>query len=1172
MKKIYISFVALLFSVMVMAQNFTAGNLIVYRAGDGSAAVGNTGTAVFLDEYNVSTGVLVQSLAMPTTVSGANKRLVCVGNSTTEGFLTLSANKQYIVAPGYDAATTTASLGSSASATTARVIARVDATKAINTTTALTNAFSGAAFRGVSSSNGTDFWIAGGNTGTLYAPFGGTTSTTITTSPTNMRNTYVYDNQVYVSTGGGTGSRVQKVGTGLPILTGQLNTSLSGIITTGGSVNSFFFADLNTSVAGVDVLFMACDISATGFPIGLHKYITTDGTNWISKGVISTTAIRGLTAQVVGADITLYATTTINSIVKFTDVGALTSDISTGALTTLATGATNTLMKGICFAPELPTLPTLSVTPSSFSNIITPTGTASASQNFSISGLNLTGAPANISITPSVGLEVSTDNSSWSAGSINVSYTTATLATTNLYTRIAATAVAGTFTGTVTCAGGGATNVIVNVSGGVSQNFYSKATGVLSSFSTWGTSTDGSGIEPTTFNIPYTTFNVVNRTSTGIGGPTFGVFGTSTKLKIGDGTNPTTLISSASENLNDLTKVDVAVNSTLDIQTFTGPSVEILGAVGGTVIYSNNSSIDTTRINNGNYYHLILKDGLKYFKPSGLLVAGDLTFDNTFNSNGAASPFTTIFLKGNLNMINNAMMEDSTTGQGNRLTLSMAGVGSQVISTQGNELKIFRLIRDTLILNNLDITVASNSKITLGNNTSGGLNLLQRVGTTPTITRLLLNNNAQLAVVKAGTVFTDATRVGKIFSTNGKIIINKSFVPTVNAGTLLFENGSTLSELTLNISNVTKDTLNINGNVEIVNALNLTKGIIVLTPTTTLTLSGSAAVTGGGVTSYVDGKLRRLNPTASSFLFPVGQAKQYAPIEMSGLTATDNFTVQYFKQAYSNLTVSAASTAATPGYIVSSKEYWNIDRVGATNPNIKFYYNPTSLADASQAKIAHFNGADWDDIGRDSYGSDVNGNFIAQNMISTFSPFTFGGLPLALPIRLSSFTALKNDKTVKIQFSTALEANAKHFVIERSTDAKNWSNVITINANGNTNSNTSYSETDYNPTTGINFYRIKTVDNDGKIYFSAIKSVLFSNAFEVVVSPNPVKDIIQVLLSKKETETVSVIITNSVGVKVYEQRTNNSNLFINAASYAKGTYFVRVISAENIVTKAILIQ
>ena len=71
--------VVLLIPSIASAAAFTPGNIVVYRVGDGAAALAGTGTAVFLDEYTPA-GVLVQSIAMPTTTSGAHRRLVSSGS------------------------------------------------------------------------------------------------------------------------------------------------------------------------------------------------------------------------------------------------------------------------------------------------------------------------------------------------------------------------------------------------------------------------------------------------------------------------------------------------------------------------------------------------------------------------------------------------------------------------------------------------------------------------------------------------------------------------------------------------------------------------------------------------------------------------------------------------------------------------------------------------------------------------------------------------------------------------------------------------------------------------------------------------------------------------------------------------------------------------------------
>ncbi len=785
--------------------------------------------------------------------------------------------------------------------------------------------------------------------------------------------------------------------------------------------------------------------------------------------------------------------------------------------------------------------PTLSPSPTSFS-LSTSVGVASLGQSFTITGANLTGFPSDISITPSAGVEVSTDNISFSSVGINVNYTSATLAATTLYLRIAATAPAGAFTGTVTCAGGGAPNAVVNVNAGIVQNFYSQPSGNLSVLATWGIVNDGSGAAPTNFTSPYQLFNVVNR-ATAVPAAHWDISGTGSKLIIGDGINPTTVTTTITDTIKSTTLVDVKNFGTLEIGSRVAPTFGSL-ATGSTVNYNFNgtATTDTVKINAAAYHHLILKDGLKYLKTGITTVNGNLVYDGTINSNGAASPFSTISLKGNLTMMNAAVTEDSTTGSANRYTLSMAGSGAQFISTQGSELNLFRLIRDTTVLNNVDITLAANSKITLGNNTSGGLSLLQKVAGTPTITRLILNN-AQMAIVKNGIVLTDPIKVGTISSNASTIIMNKSITSAINPGTLVFETGSTLTELTVNITTPARDTVIINGTVGIAGNVNLTKGVIVLTPATTLIVDAAATITGGSASSYIDGKVRKVNPSVATFLFPVGQAKQYAPVEMSGLTSASDFTVQYFKQVYSNLTINAATAAAFPGYAVSTKEYWNIDKTGADNPNIKFYYNAGSIVNPALAKVAHFNTIDWDDIGRDGNGTDGVGNFIVKNAISSFSPFTFGEVASVVPIVLQSFNGSLVNNNSSLQWKTTCESAGDAFELQYSTDGRNFTTIFVTNAVGNCIGNT-YSFVQKNVIASVNYYRLISISLDGRKKISNIITLKNGKLdFEIALQYALVNDQLLFSITSPSTGAASASISNMIGQLLY-----NKNI-----SYSQGT-------------------
>ncbi len=332
------------------AAAFGAGNLLVCRVGDGAAGLVNTGAAVFLDEYTPS-GTLVQSIAMPTTVSGANRRLIASGTATSECALSLSADGRYVLLAGYDAALGGAtSLSGTTSVAVPRTIARVDWTGNVDTTTSLTDAASGNNPRGATSTDGNQLWIVGGAGGIRSAVLGGTTSTQLSTTVANLRQATIAGGQLFVSTSSGSAVRVGTVGSGTPTTAGQTITNLPGF-PTAGSPYAFAFADLTASVVGNDTLYVADDSPGT-----IQKYSLVGGT-WVASGSISATGVRGLTLQVSGATVTLYGTTGGSAVAGGGSIYVATDAsgynvAATGTASSVATAAINTAMRGIVLTPQ----------------------------------------------------------------------------------------------------------------------------------------------------------------------------------------------------------------------------------------------------------------------------------------------------------------------------------------------------------------------------------------------------------------------------------------------------------------------------------------------------------------------------------------------------------------------------------------------------------------------------------------------------------------------------------------------------------------------------------------------------------------------------------------------------------------------------------------------------
>ena len=333
------------------AAPFTPGNLVVYRVGSGTGSLVNTGSPIFLDEFTPA-GALVQSVPIPTATSGANRRLVASGTATSEGLMTLSADGRYLVLGGYDAAIPTTGLSGTTGATVPRVVARVDSSGNIDSSTALTDWSSGNNPRGVASADGSGFWVTGGTGGVRYSSLGGTTSVQVSSTVLNNRAIAISGGQLYSSDSSGAAVRLGTVGTGLPTTAGQVITNLPGF-PTAGSPYGFIFADLSAAVAGDDTVYVASDDAA-----GITKYSLTAGA-WVATGTIGVAAdaYRGLTGSVSGATVTLFATRNGGSgaagggqLVSITDATGY-QGVLAAAPVLLATAAPNTAFRGVAFAP-----------------------------------------------------------------------------------------------------------------------------------------------------------------------------------------------------------------------------------------------------------------------------------------------------------------------------------------------------------------------------------------------------------------------------------------------------------------------------------------------------------------------------------------------------------------------------------------------------------------------------------------------------------------------------------------------------------------------------------------------------------------------------------------------------------------------------------------------------
>lgn len=161
-----------------------------------------------------------------------------------------------------------------------------------------------------------------------------------------------------------------------------------------------------------------------------------------------------------------------------------------------------------------------------------------------------------------------------------------------------------------------------------------------------------------------------------------------------------------------------------------------------------------------------------------------------------------------------------------------------------------------------------------------------------------------------------------------------------------------------------------------------------------------------------------------------------------------------------------------------------------------------------------------------------------------------------LPVTLSSFKARKDGETAQLEWTTSLERNTSHFQIERSIDTKNWESIGSRTAIGESVHLNKYEFTDYRPSSGVNYYRLKMVDKDGTYVHSRAQSILFGNSPALMIYPNPASD--RVYISGLIVGTVSYIKLGNISGNTLYYRENETETSLSVKEVPTGMYYLQI--------------
>jgi rhamnogalacturonan endolyase len=170
------------------------------------------------------------------------------------------------------------------------------------------------------------------------------------------------------------------------------------------------------------------------------------------------------------------------------------------------------------------------------------------------------------------------------------------------------------------------------------------------------------------------------------------------------------------------------------------------------------------------------------------------------------------------------------------------------------------------------------------------------------------------------------------------------------------------------------------------------------------------------------------------------------------------------------------------------------------------------------------------------------GFYIGEGMSTPPTPniVLVNGISL-LPITLQSFTASADGNKVSLlQWTTATEINGKHFIVQRSADGSNFTDIATVAANGNTSTAQQYTFTDNAALQGKNYYRLKLIATDAVTTFSNIQLVNFvqDGLAAKIITPNPFTKNITLQVSAIRQEKLTITLYNMAGKALASKATN----------------------------------
>jgi hypothetical protein len=234
--------------------------------------------------------------------------------------------------------------------------------------------------------------------------------------------------------------------------------------------------------------------------------------------------------------------------------------------------------------------------------------------------------------------------------------------------------------------------------------------------------------------------------------------------------------------------------------------------------------------------------------------------------------------------------------------------------------------------------------------------------------------------------------------------------------------------------------------------------------------------------------------------------------------------------------------------------------------NIKMVYNPT----ASPVTM----GLAFKYLSIDSV--EYNGTITLQPYSSKVL-LKKGPITGVLPVKLISFTAANDKNKVQTEWKTTAEVNSSHYIVQRSSNGRDFENIGRVSSNNISDRQNVYSFTDVTPLQGTGYYRLMMVDKDGAFEYSKTVAVQVKTGNGIAVDNIRISasaSAIKFNLTSGQQQEVNMALMDASGRALLNTKLvaapGTNTITRPLTGISAGVYYLKVFNNETSVIKPVM--